>query len=87
LRTIAGNLDRLSTVIQRAALPDARGNADLMRQVGAACAALERKGEARAWYKLAIGLDPLDAASQQALFRLNDPSSSPPQSTQPSPAR
>ena len=45
-----------------------------MRQLGAACAALDRKGEARAWYKLAIGFDPLDSESQQALFRLNDPS-------------
>ena len=45
-----------------------------MRELGAACAALDRKGEARAWYKLAIALDPLDAESQQALFRLNDPS-------------
>ncbi len=28
-----------------------------MRQLGAACAALDRKGEARAWYKLAIAFN------------------------------
>ena len=60
-------------------LPDARRDAGLMRQLGAACAALDRNGEARAWYKLAIDLDPLDAESQQALFRLNDPSQNNPQ--------
>ena len=27
--------------------------------------------EARAWYKIAIARDPLDAASQKALFHLN----------------
>ncbi len=74
LREYAGRLDRLNSLIQRAAVPEARGNADLMRQLGAACAALDRKGEARAWYKLAIGFNPLDSESQQALFRLNDPS-------------
>ena len=55
------------------------GDADLMRQIGAACAALGRKEEARAWYKLAIGLDPLDSIAQQALFRLNDPKENDPQ--------
>jgi tetratricopeptide (TPR) repeat protein len=72
LRESARGLDRLSTLIQRAAVAGARHDADLMRQLGAACADLDRKAEARAWYKLAITLDPLDSKSQQALFRLND---------------
>jgi tetratricopeptide (TPR) repeat protein len=73
-RDYAGRLDRLSSLIQRAAVPAARSDPDLMRQLGAACAALDRKGEARAWYKLALGFNVLDSESQQALFRLNEPS-------------
>jgi tetratricopeptide (TPR) repeat protein len=73
LRRVARNLDELSTLIQRAALPRARRDARLMRQLGAACAALERTAEARAWYKLAIAIDPLDSQAQRALFRLNEP--------------
>ena len=57
-----------------------------MRQLGAACAASNRKGEARAWYKLAIDLDPLDADSQQALFRLTDPDPVLPRTSRPGPA-
>jgi tetratricopeptide (TPR) repeat protein len=74
LRQVARHLDRLSGLIQRAALPGARADTGLMRALGAECAALERTGEARAWYKLAIAFNPLDSESQQALFRLNDPS-------------
>jgi tetratricopeptide (TPR) repeat protein len=73
LREYAGRLDRLNSLIQRAAVPAARANPDLMRQLGAACAALDRKGEARAWYKLALAFNVLDSESQQALFRLNQP--------------
>jgi tetratricopeptide (TPR) repeat protein len=70
LRATAGKIDRLNTLIQRAPLPGARQDPALMRELGAACAALDRLGEARAWYKLAIDLNPLDHESQQALFRL-----------------
>jgi tetratricopeptide (TPR) repeat protein len=76
LRENASRLDRLNSLIQRAAVPAARGNADLLRQLGAACAALDRKGEARAWYKLALGFNVLDSEAQQALFRLNEPGAS-----------
>jgi tetratricopeptide (TPR) repeat protein len=85
LRETARNLDRLSSLIQRAALPAAREDAELLRQLGAACAALNRNGEARAWYKLAIDRDPLDAESQQALFRLNGPSKNTSQLSRPAP--
>jgi tetratricopeptide (TPR) repeat protein len=73
LRERARRYDRLNSLIQRAAVGQARGDAELMRQIGAACADLGRNAEACAWYKLAIALDPLDAVSQQALFRLKDP--------------
>ena len=39
-------------------------------RLGAACEAAGRLGEARAWYRLAIARDPLDEASQRALYRL-----------------
>ncbi len=72
LRDRARRFDRLISLIQRAAVGSARLDASLLKQLGEACVDLDRKDEARAWYKLAIGLDPLDATAQQALFRLND---------------
>lgn len=83
LRELARRVDRLNSLIQRAAVPQARGDAELMRQLGEACAALNRKEEARAWYKLAIGRDPLDALAQQALFRLNGTKQNVPQQQPP----
>jgi tetratricopeptide (TPR) repeat protein len=72
IRTQARNLERLNTLVNRAAARDAREDSDLLRQLGAACAALHRDAEARAWYKLVIARNPLDAESQRALFRLRD---------------
>jgi tetratricopeptide (TPR) repeat protein len=72
-RELAGKLERLSTLIHRAANPKARQDPALLRELGAACAALHRDPEARAWYELAIALDSADSESQQALFRLRDP--------------
>jgi hypothetical protein len=72
LRESAGNLERLNTLIHRAAAPAARRDPLLVRQLGAACAALHRDAEARAWYALAVAADPLDSESQRALFRLRD---------------
>ncbi len=70
LRRIARNLDRLNTLVLQAAKPGAAQNAALMRDLGAACAALHRDDVARAWFELAIARDPLDSSAQQALFRL-----------------
>ena len=64
-------LELLNSLVQRAANPTERGKPELMRELGAACAALGRDGEARAWYKLAIATDPLDTISQQSLFQLD----------------
>ena len=72
-RQAAANLDRLNSLVQRAAARSARNDASLMRQFGAACATLELNELSRAWYKLAISADPLDSESQQALFRLSGP--------------
>jgi tetratricopeptide (TPR) repeat protein len=79
LRERARRYDRLNSLIQRAAVAQARGDADLMRQLGEACAALGRKEEARAWYNLAISRDPLDSIAQQALFRLSETTEKVPQ--------
>jgi hypothetical protein len=62
--------------MQRAALPNARKDPKLLRELGAACEAVHRLPEAKAWWKLAIGLDPLDNEAQQALFRLEHSSPS-----------
>jgi tetratricopeptide (TPR) repeat protein len=72
-RELAGNLERLNTLVHRAANRTARDDPALLRQLGDACAALHRGPEARAWYELAIARDPLDSASQRALFRLREP--------------
>ena len=39
-------------------------------ELAAACEAVGRAPEARAWYRLAIAADPLNSRAQQALFRL-----------------
>jgi predicted Zn-dependent protease len=66
----ARQFDILSTLMQRAALADAKKDPKLLRGLGAACEAVHRLPEARAWFKLAIALDPLDSEAQQALYRL-----------------
>jgi tetratricopeptide (TPR) repeat protein len=77
-RQTAANFDRFNSLIQRAATRGARADPNLMRQLGAACAALELNAEARAWYKLAISANPLDSESQQGLYRLTHPTESRP---------
>jgi tetratricopeptide (TPR) repeat protein len=70
LRQVAGKLDRLNALIQRAGTTQGRKDPNLLRQLGAASEAMHRNAEARAWYKLAIARNPLDTEAQQALFRL-----------------
>jgi tetratricopeptide (TPR) repeat protein len=83
LREISANLAKLGSLVQRAGSKGTREDPKLPRLLGAACAALHRDAEARAWYKVAIARDPLDSTSQQALFQLDAiqydrPSDSPP---------
>ena len=70
---MAANLDRLNSLVQRAAALREPKDANLMRQLGTACAAVELNDLACAWYKLAIAANPLDSESQQALYRLRYP--------------
>ena len=69
----AANLDRLNSLVQRAVTRGGKNDGSLMRELGAASAALELNELARAWYKLAIAADPLDSESQRALYRLSEP--------------
>ncbi len=64
--------ERLGSLIQRAAVEKNRDDPALMRDLGAACAAIGRYPEARAWYNLAITKDPLDTAAQQGLARVKE---------------
>jgi tetratricopeptide (TPR) repeat protein len=50
---------------------------EVLRQLGAACAAANRLPEARAWYRLALSLDPLDQKAQQSLYQLNKQATEP----------
>ena len=69
----ATKLDLLSSLIQKAAIVVNRENPQLLRDLGAACAAAGRLPEARAWYNLAITRDPLDTQANAALARLGEP--------------
>lgn len=68
----ARRLEVLASLLQRAATAAGRSDRMLPHELGDACATLGRRDEARAWYKLAIARDPLDARAQRALFRLDD---------------
>ena len=72
LREIATKFELINTLVQRAAASSERQNPNLLRELGAACAAAGRDPEARGWYRLAIDRDPLDVESQQALFRIDN---------------
>ena len=69
----ATKLDLLGTLMQKAAVEANRSDPDLVRDLGAACAAVGRTPEARAWYNIVIARDPLDSRAQQALARLGPP--------------
>ncbi len=70
LRELTKRIEIVNSLVQRAALPSERNNPQLLRDLGAACAAAGRDPEARSWYRLAIARDPLDVESQQALFQI-----------------
>jgi Flp pilus assembly protein TadD len=63
--------DTLGALLQRVPTPGASNDPKLFDQLGAACEAIHRLREARAWYNLAIERDPFQAEAQQALSRLD----------------
>src|SRR5207237_6907039 len=62
--------EKLWHLVARAATAEGERDPKLPHQLGMACAAIGRNQEARAWLKLAIQRDPLDAEGQQTLFEL-----------------
>ena len=62
----------LTDLLKSVNTPRGRQDRALMREIGETCEALGQYAEARAWYRLALALDPLDAAIQQSLYRLRD---------------
>jgi tetratricopeptide (TPR) repeat protein len=75
----------LTSLLQKSKTFDLRHDKTLITQLGEACEALGQQPEARAWYRLALGLDPLDQDVQRALFRLGDHTKKRPAATETSP--
>jgi tetratricopeptide (TPR) repeat protein len=61
--------DTLGALLTRAANPANHQDTALMRALGAACEAVHRRPEARAWFNLALQTNPLDEEAQKALYR------------------
>jgi predicted Zn-dependent protease len=66
----AARHDQLWQLVARAATTEGERDPKIPHQLGLACAAAGRQKEARAWLRLAIQRDPLDAVGQQVLFEL-----------------
>jgi tetratricopeptide (TPR) repeat protein len=66
----AGNLHRLEWLIENARASSKRDSPEVMRAIGDACRSVKRLAEARAWYRLGLSREPLDAELQKRLFEL-----------------
>jgi predicted Zn-dependent protease len=62
--------DALGSLLEKAGSNEGKKDPTLPRRLGAACERVDRLPEARAWLKIAIAANPLDAEAQQALFRV-----------------
>ena len=72
----ARRLDDVYNLINRVRQPSQENQGPDLTQLGRACEAAGLLDEARGWYVLAIGHDPLDALAQQSLRRLRAAASS-----------
>ena len=70
--TRARRLDDVYNLINQVRKPSQENQAPDLAQLGRTCEAAGLLDEARGWYLLAIGRDPLNAESQQALGRLGE---------------
>jgi Flp pilus assembly protein TadD len=70
------NWRHLTSLLQKSKTVENPRERTLLTQLAETCEALGRRAEARAWYRLALGLDPLDQQLQRALYRLRDSSPS-----------
>src|SRR5262249_55765669 len=64
LMKAAHDLDALLELIEQASTPRGRQDPKVLFALGAACEAVHRLPEARAWYRLALDRDPLDGQTQ-----------------------
>jgi tetratricopeptide (TPR) repeat protein len=67
---IARAQDRLEWLVQSARTPNHRNDPAALQAIAAACLALGRRDEARAWYRLALGHAPEDAGLRKAVSEL-----------------
>jgi predicted Zn-dependent protease len=67
----ATNLDKLASIIQEAAKPNAAQVEDLPKRLAQACEAVGHMLEARAWWGLLAAKNPLDSEPQQAIYRID----------------
>jgi tetratricopeptide (TPR) repeat protein len=68
----ARSLDTLYNLLNRVRRPDRENQASDLNQFGRACESAGLLIEARGWYLLAIGHDPLDSDAQHSLQRLRE---------------
>jgi tetratricopeptide (TPR) repeat protein len=73
--TRARRLDDLYNLFNWVRRPDRENQPSDLTQFGRTCAAAGLRDEARGWYLLAIGRDPLNSEAQRALQRLREPGS------------
>jgi tetratricopeptide (TPR) repeat protein len=62
--------DQTTALVQKSVTPEGHADATMYVRLGRAYAKIGRLPEARAWLKLAIQRDPLDAEAQQALHQI-----------------
>jgi tetratricopeptide (TPR) repeat protein len=70
--TRAKQLDEVYRLVNRISKSDRPNEAIDLKPLGKACEGAGLVDEARGWYMLAIGVDPLDTDAQRALHRLRD---------------
>jgi hypothetical protein len=68
--TAASRHDAIWHLVARASTNEGERDPKLPHQLGMACAAAGRHQDARAWLRLAIDRDPLDAEGRRTLFGL-----------------
>jgi len=63
-------LDALEALVQQAVTARNSRDPDLINKIGAACEEVGHLDQARGWYRFCLGIDPLNRAAQQAVYRL-----------------
>jgi len=70
----AHNRDRLEWLVRGARPPARRSNPTVHQEIGAACLAVGRRDQARAWYQLALSQDPTNTQLQSLVSQIgNEP--------------